>query len=414
MYKVKISVKNTTVAIGLFLVYYESFMCSLPLISASMRMFAAVFGLALLLLSCPLKPIARGKNAVSLGLGFVMILFVLIGLLSYKETLSANIRFIVLIIAYFFTIRNQKWQRIYINMMYIASLFFVITTIWLKYDLNSYFKFFANNMYPTANFNFSRGVAKGITAGVCNHYSHNGIMLGNAMSLLFPFMIIYGKEKKSHYVALTLNIIAMVLCGKRAQVVFPILACIIAWMVYSRINAKTLLKCLAAVFLFILLVVFLYRVSPALQNYILRYSNMSSDGNILSRYQYWEIAISHFMENPIFGNGWLSFRSFNTNAQDAHNNYIQLLCDVGIVGTIIFLMFFISNLAAAVKNMKYISMNKSTIKKQTSVYCMFALVNQIYFLLYALTGNPLQLLYSFCPYIASCAIGQYYYCLIKR
>ena len=51
----------------------------------------------------------------------------------------------------------------------------------------------------------------------------------------------------------------------------------------------------------------------------------------------WKLAIEAFFNEPIFGNGWRSFKdiapeSGNTQATNAHNVYLQLLCETGVVG----------------------------------------------------------------------------------
>ena len=51
----------------------------------------------------------------------------------------------------------------------------------------------------------------------------------------------------------------------------------------------------------------------------------------------WNLAIEGFIDEPIWGNGWGSYKdiapkSGNTRATNAHNVYLQLLCETGVVG----------------------------------------------------------------------------------
>lgn len=51
----------------------------------------------------------------------------------------------------------------------------------------------------------------------------------------------------------------------------------------------------------------------------------------------WNLAIEGFIDEPIWGNGWGSYKdiapkSGNTQATNAHNVYLQLLCETGVVG----------------------------------------------------------------------------------
>lgn len=51
----------------------------------------------------------------------------------------------------------------------------------------------------------------------------------------------------------------------------------------------------------------------------------------------WKNALSLFLKYPIFGAGWGAFYGYNGIYAVVHNTYISMLCDVGIIG---FLLFF--------------------------------------------------------------------------
>ena len=57
------------------------------------------------------------------------------------------------------------------------------------------------------------------------------------------------------------------------------------------------------------------------------------------RSQLYKKAIDLFLQNPLFGIGWGNFRLYSTsiltNVTNVHNMYLQSLCEVGIVGTIV-------------------------------------------------------------------------------
>lgn len=84
------------------------------------------------------------------------------------------------------------------------------------------------------------------------------------------------------------------------------------------------------------------------------------------------------------------------------------MCETGIIGTIIFVLFYISAIVIAYRNLKRISEygNKASVTEQRN--CLYAFIGQVYFLLYGLTGNPQTLMYSLMPYLLACAMGYAY------
>lgn len=71
----------------------------------------------------------------------------------------------------------------------------------------------------------------------------------------------------------------------------------------------------------------------------------------------WSLAWSGFIEKPLFGHGWGGFaviapQSGNIHATNAHNIYLQLLCEVGIVGFVLTGITFGGLLLLALKEIR--------------------------------------------------------------
>ena len=110
-------------------------------------------------------------------------------------------------------------------------------------------------------------------------------------------------------------------------------------------------------------------------------------------------AIKAFLQNPLFGMGWNGFSkiSYSTTGlgliRNVHNIYLQLLCEVGIVGSI-FAYFAIFRIL--LNTYEKAKANETDTKKLFE----FALFLQIFILIYGLVDNPLYkfyfpLLYTF-------------------
>ena len=107
----------------------------------------------------------------------------------------------------------------------------------------------------------------------------------------------------------------------------------------------------------------------------------------------WAYAKDMFLDRPLFGYGVGSYNIYCNNmgyfsgALHAHNIYIQMLAETGIVGFMLFMVAFISSLLKTVEITRKTMMtsNNSTLK----VIILFSLYMQLFFLLYGFSGNPL-------------------------
>ena len=95
------------------------------------------------------------------------------------------------------------------------------------------------------------------------------------------------------------------------------------------------------------LVIIMAPILPAVGNMVNRFVN--ADGGELSngRIWFWEFALEKFRQSPVFGIGWGGFKHYyhmrigdyssTGTTVDAHNVYLQILCEMGIVGFVVFL-----------------------------------------------------------------------------
>jgi O-antigen ligase len=116
--------------------------------------------------------------------------------------------------------------------------------------------------------------------------------------------------------------------------------------------------------------------------------NLSEDYALAQRIKMWGYALTMFSDSPILGQGFACYRTYaeyygwNT-AYFAHNIYIEILAELGIVGTVIFAMFILSIFSNINKVRK-----KALTSKERILYSMsFNFI--VMFLIYGTTGNVL-------------------------
>lgn len=243
----------------------------------------------------------------------------------------------------------------------------------------------------------------GYKAALSNHYSGNGIVLALTYMALFAVLML-GKEKltkRQMRLAITcfvISFIAVILTSKRAHLLFGLMAILF---VYYFSNPK---KMKSRIFILILgglisipVIYYLSLKIPILNETLSRFQDMDDDSHMTNRFSLWEHAFQMFKNKPLFGNGWMSFRYdysiYFYNGQgtqgeyiNAHNVYIQLLAEVGIVGFLIYMGFIIYLLYNVFFMIRKCQKDKDV---QILFPLYFSAVFLIFYILYSFTGNCL-------------------------
>lgn len=186
---------------------------------------------------------------------------------------------------------------------------------------------------------------------------------------------------------------ALMMTGKRTLFIIPLVGIIGFTLLFSK-NHKVM-AALSVTLIVIILILVAYAFIPQVSLIFDRL--LADNGDPLSgRELLWGYAIQMFLSAPIFGVGFLSFNAYAFQRGflyygepwrfQAHNVYLQVLAELGVVGFIILVCLFtilILGLAHEVKSRR-------------SVQAMTALYWIVLIALYSLTGNTL---YYACQFI---------------
>ncbi len=231
----------------------------------------------------------------------------------------------------------------------------------------------------------------GFNPGLTTHYSTNGMYLSIITIYLFSIWL---KEKNlRNTIFVAISIVALLVTGKRAHAIFTILTMIVMFFIANKDRiSKRLFKFIFICFFAIMLVYVAASFIPQVTIVYDRFMKSINGGTdiLTGRTQFYELAFKMWKEHPLIGNGWGSFSNqyqiflfstFGVSYLDAHNVYIQLLCETGILGLIIFISIMAYVFYKTYKLLKHM--------KNTNSLLSLSFGYQCFFLLYCFSGNPL-------------------------
>ena len=230
-----------------------------------------------------------------------------------------------------------------------------------------------------------RSIEDAYKAGISNHYSSNG----NYCAISF---VIYGtnwivstnKKKKNHNLKICIiSLLALLLTTKRAHLIFSIATLLFIYYLYLRGNKISKLFYILFVAIIILSLFFILSdFVPVITEVLDRFTEQDDISN--GRFAYWSQAIDIFKEHKLFGIGWLQYSYFNIDGTGAHNCYIQLLCETGIIGFSIFIFAILFSFISSIKLFDKIrNLNDEIEIKLLSI----SIGIQLFVILYCFTGN---------------------------
>lgn len=302
-----------------------------------------------------------------------------------------------------------KVVRIYCCIHLFAGLFLLLNQGILESNIISLFDINDNAMNL-----LKESIDNGYMTGLTYHYSTMGMYM--ALGTISYSMVVFdaeAKKRKIDWIMFLLMFLGLFLAGKRGALLFTIFSLVIVYIfVNNMANKKVVGRAFLGIGLFLVVFLIAYWKVPQVQSVIERFTTSYSDFDEFSSGRlefFWERAIDMFFQNPVIGSGWRAFKYKITmfddlNQNDAHNIYIQLLAEVGIIGFCIVVAFFVIAWYKTFKSIKTIKKLKVLSKKQ-EVALIISLAYQTYFLLYGFSGNPLYDAQCYFPYFISCIMG---------
>lgn len=332
--------------------------------------------------------------------GLVFSLLCLFGVIK-----GSSIRFFVFYFLYFILliISNNMNTISYFKMLQYFRVFgFVFSaSCYLQYLFpDQYYAY----LFPLFGSEYQRSIRRQFyfhdmcTGLTSQTFATAGFIILGLISAIYVFQLDKSQKvvQSKRYAVFLLEIVFLVggllLTGKRSPIVNFGCAYIVVDMISTKKNKKVtrFLGDLLGIFFVIFILYMIASVFLDSRNSIVRileYVNIAKNGGDITngRLELYANAIKEFEKNPIFGIGWGRY-SILYETSGAHNIYLQLLCECGIIG---FLVTLVCMGAALRKCILQLKKAMHTNNQYIITICRMSLFLQMYILVYGMFGNPI-------------------------
>lgn len=185
----------------------------------------------------------------------------------------------------------------------------------------------------------------------------------------------YGRINKRMAIEAILLFAAIMMTGKRMLLLIAFVFVLLA--ILHNQSRTVILSTIGTLALIAIGIAVLVYFVPAAAVTFDRFLNTENYSTIGGRETMWKWALQMFRQKPIFGYGYGTYQSVSGMPYNAHNGYLQILAEMGIVGMILFMLILLPALIRAFFNLKHEHSSKNYL-------VLFILLLTM---LYAVTGN---------------------------
>lgn len=285
---------------------------------------------------------------------------------------------------------NPQTTTVFIQRFLVLSLLLVfVPTVDLNYKVIKAIKYYS--YFVSISIIFMTLVTGTKSGGIVGSFQFAGML----MSISFGVFLIdyYIDKNKIDLIGLALCFLALLMSGKRTFTMLAIIAYVLIF--YILRDKKRTIKFLKLSFIMMVILGIAFLTIPAVRLVGKRIIEFSGDNTYNGRSYYWIAAFDIFKNHKMLGIGMGCFAEYfdlffhrlgNLEAYDAHNIYIQMLAEVGILGEMLFISMFLVTLinSLLLLRKRYIRENEKCI-----YVLSYSIYLQVWFLIYGLTGNPL-------------------------
>jgi|LFRM01.1.fsa_nt_gb O-antigen ligase len=309
--------------------------------------------------------------------------------------------------------------RLAMNVIIFFSIFYAVS-VWIQILFPAFYESYANLLPMNNRISILRYARTGryFTGFSSNPGFTAGHIVCGILLLISKALSDFGRREKLKYIFTSIFLmISLFMTGRRAHFVFLLVAIIAIYLLPHRANknkVRVLILSLVLVLLIFVVVIFKDYLAeiPLFSRITLSIEGLLLGEDITTgRTDLYAHAWSLFLDNPMFGIGWGNFRlSVIGNVtilteMEVHNIYLQMLCEMGIIGFVLFIVPIISYLILTIQSLRR---NLERNKRSWTAILYYSLAYQVFFIFYGLTSNPLYDPNFLMMYFLACAITTVY------
>ncbi len=360
------------------------------------------------------------KLAAVIALLFILTIIFVLGDENYKIPLIFKLLLVYLFmsmlmlnfpksIEYFFVVvcavllltykhREETYDFLF-KWLVVIGVFYSITVYWQWLSPNTFNAvlrgFVSYNVYMQA---LEGPIVYGDFPGFACESNRAGLSIAPAAAFSFAHLLNKNSviNKTKYLIIFLLTYGSFFIIGRRAFILFfP--ACVLGILIYVLFTKRNIFSKLAGVGIILLSIPVGYLV---LLNKVI--SILSNNGKVIdlsNREAYWKLAFKMYHTNHLFGTGMRSYDVFyqdmthrNLVFAGAHNCYIQLLGEIGIIGVVLYFGAILYVCYLSIRNVKYYVKNGDDTKNTN--YMIATLMMQCLFLMLALSESVFLAPYS--------------------
>ena len=354
----------------------------------------------------------KNNKTFSLGVMKIWLLWILYLFFTAFISYDFNNTFIAALIYFSFFLLiflnfNEKDMKLLITIIRVTCIIFsasILISVIIPNLFTEYFHFLITTDTGVIKTEIAEGIYSGMTGEKSNaaFYMNIGIALEIAL---------YNKEEKfknKNFVLIFIYLVSLMLTGKRTLLLVSLIVIAVGIKLLD-IKGKAA-KVFIYGFMIIPLIFIIFSFVPQVSVTIDRLLESSNYDTLNGRTRFWDFCIEMYEDKPLIGYGYDTFNEvfadkehfiYNGKVWDmyAHNIYLELFGETGIVGFGIFCIALILLLIKSIAAFK----NKYATNFQ-KVLLFFSIGIQVICILYGFTGNVIYAHYELGFYFAAILI----------
>lgn len=362
---------------------------------------ASCFGLILLFL---LKtkfniPNFRIDEKLYLLYGTISIMFMIHYTYLINSLFFGGIILIFTIVKYIIS-RSSKLYDLLPKILYVFSAIHLAATIIQYFDKGLVDKI--NKVilpYSSYLVNYSQ-VSRGKYPGITSQVGMNAFFI--TVFIGFSYALYKASKFRKYIFLCVMGYWGIILTQKRGLLICNIIVTIIINIIYNLDKKDRKMKIKRGFIVLLIITVFTIIIIWGVFNNEIINKLLFEEDITTGRIDIYINVLKLIKNNFILGNGIGTVEK--VIGIKAHNIYIQVLAEMGIIGLLSYLIALIGTLMISINN--FIRSKKNNLNKKIKINLIFSIYIQLIFIFYGLTGNPLYDYFILGIYFASLSLNS--------